>query len=225
MRRRSHRGYRKENLAVGEVYNSLVVIGDRVRGDNGIWYYPCMCLACGKPCFIRKGLLNEDGQKTCGCVKGNRKYPKTPRGSQHHGSGTRLYAIWCNMRDRTLNPSNRLFHHYGGRGISLDPVWDDYAAFRDWAVSNGYRDDLSIDRIDNDGPYTPLNCRWADNKTQANNRRTCHNFTHDGETKTLKEWSEDPRCEVSYAALYQRVIIKGKDFEKSLTTPRYVRFV
>lgn len=87
----------------------------------------------------------------------------------------RIYKSWISMRSRCLNPNDKDFLHYGGRGIKICSEWADSKAFIDWALSNGYDDNLTIDRIDVDGDYCPKNCRWADAQTQERNKRVQRN--------------------------------------------------
>jgi len=116
-------------------------------------------------------------------------------------SKTRLYSIYYAMKNRCMNNKMKHYKNYGGRGIKVCQEWlDSFDVFRDWALSSGYNDSLSIDRIDVNGIYEPSNCRWATHKEQATNRRTSywHKFTIEafGEKKNLNEWLEDERCGV-----------------------------
>lgn len=108
----------------------------------------------------------------------------------HGMANTHLYQIWRGIKDRCLNPNNKHFDRYGGRGITICDDWiNNFQAFYDWSIENGFKEGLTIDRIDNDGNYEPNNCRWVDYYVQANNRSNNHLITVDDETHTLSEWS------------------------------------
>lgn len=96
-------------------------------------------------------------------------------------NGTRLYKIWCQMKQRCNNSNNTAYHRYGGRGIIVCDEWaNDFMIFYDWSLCNGYSNDLSIDRIDNDGNYEPSNCRWATTKIQQRNTTRIHKHNKTG---------------------------------------------
>lgn len=106
--------------------------------------------------------------------------------------GTPLYNKYMQIIRRTENPSKDNFRYYGGRGIKVCKEWqEDFCAFYEWAMANGYREDLTIDRIDVNGDYSPSNCRWVTAKEQANNRRSNIFKTYNGETKTLAQWADE----------------------------------
>lgn len=117
----------------------------------------------------------------------------------------RIYTIWANMKSRTTNPNNPIYKYYGERGIAVCPEWfNNFEAFYQWSIENGYRDDLTIDRKDNDGNYEPSNCRWADRKTQAANKSTNNRITYKNETHILQEWSE--KLHIPHSTLRYRVL-------------------
>ena len=121
------------------------------------------------------------------------------------------------MKERCNNPSCRDYRHWGGRGITICDAWNnDFLAFKEWALANGYKDGLTIDRIDNDGNYEPSNCRWTTKKVQSNNRRGLHYLTYKGESKTITEWSNITGIKVT--TLYMRLKKYGWSIEKALTT-------
>jgi len=109
---------------------------------------------------------------------------------KHGQCKTRLYNIWGNMIWRCENPKASIYYLYGGRGITVCEEWrKDFKTFWIWANNNGYSDELSLDRIDNDKGYSPDNCRWATQIEQSNNKRTNQRITINGETHTIAEWA------------------------------------
>ena len=132
-------------------------------------------------------------------------------------SHNRLYHIWFDMKRRCYQKQNKRWSQYGGRGIKVCREWlNNFQAFFDWSVANGYADYLTIDRIDMDGDYSPDNCRWADKFQQANNRSNNHYIEFRGETKTMMEWSKV--LGMRYTTLRRR-INSGWDVEKAFLTP------
>lgn len=126
----------------------------------------------------------------------------------------RLNSIWHNMKTRCYNPNVPNYGYYGGRGISVCEEWrNSFQAFYEWAVENGYRDDLTIDRIDMNGNYEPSNCRWVDMYVQNNHSRRNHLVTHNGETKTAAEWARQYGI---YRQLFTMRILRGWSFERAI---------
>lgn len=108
---------------------------------------------------------------------------------------TRQYGIWKGMRSRCYLKTNHVYELYGGRGITICDEWkDDFKAFYDWSVENGYADNLTIDRIDVNKGYSPDNCRWVTQAEQSKNRRNCRWITYKGETKILIDWARTFGC-------------------------------
>ena len=131
----------------------------------------------------------------------------------------RLDVIHSNMIQRCFNSLSPFYGRYGGRGITVCDEWrHNRRAFEEWALQNGYADELNLDRIDNDGDYTPTNCRWVTVKANSNNRSSCHYVTAFGETHSLKRWSEI--LGISYNTLKKRVINHNEDGEYLLRPSR-----
>lgn len=149
-------------------------------------YWLCRC-DCGNEKVIKGQSLREGWTKSCGCFD---RETKGSRASTHGLSKTRLYRIWVNMHRRCEYEKNGGYSYCGAKGITVCEEWKSFEPFRDWALANGYTDNLTIDRIDNSIGYMPSNCRWVTMKAQENNRRNCHYLTLNGETHTVTEWAE-----------------------------------
>jgi hypothetical protein len=136
---------------------------------------------------------------------------------------TRLYSIWKNMKKRCYYPKHNSYKYYGGKGIKVCDEWlDDYKAFKSWALSSGYNELLSIDRIDINDDYRPENCRWSTPKQQSYNRSTHHIITFNGESHALTEWAD--MLGINFRTLSRRLTILGWPVEKALFTPVDMRY-
>lgn len=194
----------------GKRFNKLVVLcrDENGRGDKSRW--KCIC-DCGTETTVSGTNLKTGAVKSCGCLR-HMKH------DTHHLSNTRLYRIWNAMKNRCYLKSHHAYSRYGARGITVCAEWkDDFEAFYDWAISNGYSEGLTIDRIDNNGSYSPENCKWSTREEQVNNRRSCVLITYNGETKNLMQWCK--LLNLPYKLIHQRMHLKNISFEEAISIP------
>lgn len=175
----------------GQRFGRLLVIE---RTDNQVsqsgnvrTMWNCQC-DCGKTTVVDAYNLRKGYTNSCGCLHNE---IASACFKTHGLSSTKLYNVWRGILTRCFNENNAAYKHYGGRGISVCDEWrDSFVAFYHWAISTGWKDGLSIDRVNNDAGYYPENCRWVAQKKQCNNRRTTRYVQIDNITKPLAEWCE-----------------------------------
>ena len=192
-------------VKVGDRFTRLTVIEDHLPNSKVI----CIC-DCGNITTVYTSNLLRGATKSCGCLR------KEVRHIKHGGNGTRLYRIWGSMRNRCNRENDKSYIYYGAKGITVCDEWKDFVNFRDWALSHGYSDDLTIDRINPKGNYEPSNCRWATEKQQQNNKTSNHFLTYKNETKTIAGWSDETG--IKPITILMR-IRRGWTVEDALTKP------
>jgi hypothetical protein len=134
--------------------------------------------------LVRKN--KEDGYYPDNCA-----FLKIEEANKTHGMRrTRLYNIWTQMNQRCVNQNLEHYDNYGGRGISVCDEWKKFEVFAEWAKKNGYKDGLTIDRMDVNGNYEPDNCKWSTDVEQQRNKRNNRHITINSQTKTIAEWAE-----------------------------------
>jgi hypothetical protein len=198
---------------VGDVFGDLTVIEAVESLYAGKPSTRCLCrCSCGAEVRYFGSLLRKGFTKTCGdhlSTKMQENYRDAKQRFKKYpsefGARTRLYATWKSMVARCTKVSDKSYPQYGGRGISLCLEWANYENFMGWAIGAGYKETLTIDRIDNWKGYEPGNCRWATHRQQRHNqRRGLRTMEAFGETKSVADWVLDPRCRVAYNALLLR---------------------
>lgn len=180
-------------------FGRLKVLEFDHRDSHGAAHWRCVC-DCGNEVVVRGSSLTSGATTSCGCyVRENNKRLNT----KHGGYGTSLYHVWVNIKQRCNNPNDTRYKNYGKRGIFICNEWDDFEIFRNWALDNGYKEGLTIDRINVNDGYYPENCRWTDWITQENNKRNNSYITWGEETHTIAEWARI--FGVNYNSLVQRI--------------------
>ena len=155
----------------GQKLGRLVVIKRaKNRGRRTCWLCRCMC---GNECVVNADSLRREATQSCGCL--NAETARKTR-TIHGQSRKRLHNIWMSMRRRCASQKYHAYHLYGGRGIRVCDEWNDFVNFYQWAMANGYSEELTIDRVDINESYTPENCRWTSQHQQAANTRTNTDF-------------------------------------------------
>lgn len=204
------------NKCVGNKYNNLKVLSIYGFDKYNRPIFECLC-DCGNKKNISATRVKNGGTKSCGCLQ---KKKASKLLTIHGLTNTRLHSIWTAMISRCENPKNNRFYSYGSKGIKVCEEWrNDFQSFYEWAIANGYSDELSIDRIDVNGNYEPSNCRWATTKEQANNKTTSRLIEYLGETKNAKQWADF--FGFNYKYFHENLKKNNWDMESVLNKPYF----
>lgn len=196
---------KKQRNLVGQKFGKLLVLKSCGKKENNNHYFSKVKCECGKIYLVPDTELIYGRRLSC------TKCAKKTHGMTH----SRLFNIWQSMKQRCYCKNCDAYKYYGGREIKICDEWlNDFKCFYNWAINNGYKEDLTIDRIDVNGNYEPSNCRWIDMIAQANNKRNNRLITYNGITDTLSNWAK--KYNIESGVLYWR-IRHGWNVEKALT--------
>lgn len=210
---RKVKGTRKRIPMEGKRCGKLTVMEYAGNNKHNKPMWLCRC-DCGKYITTSGHSLRMGIATSCGCKSAD--FLRSL--STHNKSYEHLYSIYNSMCNRCYNPKTTRFHRYGGRGISVCEEWrNSIDAFCTWATQNGYKKDLTIDRINNDGNYEPSNCRWVDRKVQSRNTSSNRILTYKGESRCLTDWAT--HFGIGVSTLSARILVLKWDVDKALTTP------
>ena len=197
----------------GQKFGRLLVLERTKNNSRNHAQWICQC-DCGNTVTVTCASLRSGNTKSCGCT---RKEKLSAFRTKHKKSETKIYKKWSSMIGRCYCKGATRYENYGGRGIKVCDEWlHNFQAFYEWAMANGYSDDLTLDRKDVNGNYCPENCRWATQKEQANNRRNNHYLTYNGETHTITKWAEIKGLNPN--TLKSRIYYLHWDIERALNT-------
>lgn len=201
------------NDITGIKFGKLTVVKRAENDDYGRTRWQCEC-ECGNKVIRMSSIIMDAYRKGkashCGCSPVLKTHGLTKKNK-------RLYWVWAAIIQRCENKNSKDYKDYGGRGIRVCKEWrEDFSSFHSWAMESGYKQGLSIDRINNNKGYYPGNCRWVGIKEQMNNQSKSLSITWKGETKSVLEWSEETG--INYRTLKQRVFKLGWDIDKAMTT-------
>lgn len=155
------------------------------KWGNYLWL--CRC-ECGNEHVVASAKLIQGKSRSCGCLSKDVHIKQLEKHGITTGGKPRTLIIWSGMKARCNYPNSISYKSYGARGISVCDEWLSFENFHNWAISNGYKDALTLDRIDNNGNYEPSNCRWTDATTNKKNQRHARYITINGITKNVSDW-------------------------------------
>lgn len=203
----------------GKRFGNLQVLSLAPKSGRGTRWL-CQC-DCGNKTIVARNNLVYGNTKSCGCLvgKANSRKKYGEKSIQKEDSQTkRLYQIWQGMKARCYNKNNKDYKYYGKLGVSICSEWkDNFEEFYYWSMANGYKENLTIDRINNDKGYSPDNCRWVEQSEQKGNRRNVKMYEYNGESASLAEWAR--KMGISYKTLYARIHRNGYSIKKALEMP------
>lgn len=176
----------------GQRYGRLVPLYRVEDNKYGRSVWMCQC-DCGTLKAVAANDIRSGKSRSCGCLeRENRLNIKDRSIKTHRMTKTRIYRIWQGAKNRVFNKKDEHWPGYGGRGITMCEEWaSSFECFRDWAFSNGYSENLTLDRIDFDGDYCPENCRWVTSAEQQRNKRNNRYYTYNGKTQLIPTWAKE----------------------------------
>ena len=209
---------KRVNVQQGEKFGRWTVIEETTMTGRYVRRFRCKC-DCGTEKVVRMSKLRYGQSRSCGCLSREMCIAMRKSEATHGLSGHHLHSVWNGMKQRCLNPHNPAYVNYGGRGISVCDEWMEFVPFYEWAVRDGYKRDLTLERKGNNKGYSPDNCTWATRQEQGNNTRQNVKVEYRAVTKTLTQWAHI--VGMTPATLFYRVH-RGWPTDKAFfTKPHY----